>query len=152
MTFKHTFLTNPDLITRTLVGYDSMLENLERIACGINNYPPCNIARINVDGADTYQITIAVAGFKPDEISVTEHNQVLTVSAKSTREHSNVTSWLHRGLAARDFSRQFRLAEHTEITEASLEDGILTLTLVKNVPESQKPRVIPVAVGSKKVA
>ena len=135
-----------EAINRALIGFDTMFDQMERRYSNIvnNNYPPHNILRT---GENQYEIQIAVTGFEKSEISVTVESNVLTVrgeGAESIRHEQPEIVYLHRGLASRDFSREFPLAEHIEITGAEIKNGMLIVKLVRNIPESAKPKVIDI--------
>jgi molecular chaperone IbpA len=109
-----------------------------------NNYPPHNILKT---GENQYEIQIAVTGFEKSEISVTVESNVLTVAGEGTesiRHENPEIVYLHRGLATRDFAKEFPLAEHIEVVGAETKNGMLTIKLVRNVPESAKPKVIDI--------
>ena len=135
-----------DAINRALIGFDTMFDQMERRYANSvnNNYPPHNILRT---GENQYEIQIAVTGFEKSEISVTIESNVLTVrgeGAESIRHENPEIVYLHRGLASRDFAREFPLAEHIEITGAEIKNGMLIIKLFRNIPESEKPRVIDI--------
>ena len=109
-----------------------------------NNYPPHNILKT---GENQYEIQIAVTGFEKDEIAVTVESNVLTVKgegAESVRHEQPEIVYLHRGLATRDFVREFPLAEHIEVAGAEIRNGMLIVKLIRNIPESAKPKVIDI--------
>jgi len=109
-----------------------------------NNYPPHNIIKT---GENQYEIQIAVTGFEKSEIAVTVEANVLTVKgegAESIRHEQPEIVYLHRGLATRDFVREFPLAEHMEVAGAEIRNGMLIVKLIRNIPESEKPRVIDI--------
>jgi molecular chaperone IbpA len=135
-----------EAINRALIGFDTMFDQMERrFANSVsNNYPPHNILKT---GENQYEIQIAVTGFEKSEISVTVESNVLTVAgvgAESVRHENPEISYLHRGLATRDFVREFPLAEHIEVVGAETKNGMLTIKLVRNVPESAKPKIIDI--------
>ena len=135
-----------DAINRALIGFDTMFDQMERRYGNSvnNNYPPHNILKT---GENQYEIQIAVTGFEKSEISVTVESNVLTVKgegAESIRHENPEIVYLHRGLATRDFSREFPLAEHIEVNGAEIKNGMLIVKLIRNVPESEKPRVIDI--------
>ena len=135
-----------DAINRALIGFDTMFDQMERRYGNSinNNYPPHNILKT---GDNQYEIQIAVTGFEKSEISVTVESNVLTVKgegAESIRHENPEIIYLHRGLATRDFSREFPLAEHIEISGAEIKNGMLIVKLIRNIPESEKPRVIDI--------
>lgn len=131
---------------RTMVGFDKLfdlLENQSRFNSG-DNYPPFNIER---RGDDAYRITLAVAGFKPADIEITAQQNLLVVQGKKGEETSSA-QFLHVGIAQRGFERRFELADYVRVDNANLEDGLLTIDLVREVPEAMKPKKI--AVGTQK--
>ena len=133
-----------DALSRALVGFDTMFDQFERRYANqvSNNYPPHNILKT---GENQYEIQIAVTGFEKSEISVTVESNVLTVRGESqTSSESTEIVYLHRGLATRDFVREFPLAEHIEVTGAEIKNGMLIVKLIRNIPESEKPRIIDI--------
>lgn len=131
---------------RTMVGFDrlfDLLENQNRMGSG-DNYPPFNIER---RGDDAYRITLAVAGFKPADIDITAQQNLLVVQGKKGEETS-AGQYLHVGIAQRGFERRFELADYVRVNDANLEDGMLTIDLVREVPDAMKPKKI--AVGTQK--
>lgn len=132
---------------RTMVGFDrlfDLLENQGRFNSG-DNYPPFNIER---RGEDSYRITLAVAGFKPADIDIVAQQNLLVIQAKKGEE-TPAGQFLHVGIAQRGFERRFELADYVRVDAANLEDGLLTVDLVREVPEAMKPKKIPV--GSQRV-
>ena len=135
-----------DAINRALIGFDTMFDQMERRYGNSvnNNYPPHNILKT---GDNQYEIQIAVTGFEKSEITVSVESNVLTVTGEgeeSIRHENPEIVYLHRGLAARDFAREFPLAEHIEVVGAETKNGMLTIKLVRNVPESAKPKIIDI--------
>lgn len=135
-----------EAINRALIGFDTMFDQMERrFANSVsNNYPPHNILKT---GENTYEIQIAVTGFEKSEIAVTVEANVLTLKgegAESIRHERPEIVYLHRGLATRDFVREFPLAEHIEIAGAEIRNGMLIVKLIRNIPESEKPRIIDI--------
>lgn len=132
-----------DALNRALIGFDTMFDQMERrFANSVsNNYPPHNIIKT---GDNQYEIQLAVTGFNKSEISVTVENNVLVVKGESMTTDYAPEAYLHRGLATRDFVKEFPLAEHIEVIGAQTENGMLTIKLVRNVPESAKPKVIDI--------
>ena len=131
---------------RSTIGFDRMaqfLENAARVPDIDNVYPPYNIEAV---GEDHYRVTIAVAGFKPDDLDIEVRENVLYVSGQK-KEEAGDTQFLHRGIAGRAFQRQFRLADHVKVEDAALDNGLLTVDLVREVPEAMKPRTIPISTG-----
>lgn len=133
---------------RSTVGFDrlfTMLDSLGQLDGG-QTYPPYNIERT---GEDAYRISMAVAGFSEDDISVEAHRNVLTVKGEKREEQGDQDrEILYRGIASRSFERRFQLADHVEVSGATLKDGLLHVDLVRNVPEDMKPRRIPIARAS----
>jgi len=141
-------MTNVDFspLWRTTVGFDRLFDMLAddsfRVA-NDHNYPPYNIERIN---DDSYEVSLAVAGFTPEEITVTAEQNVLTVEGrKSDKAERN---YLYQGISARAFRRQFSLAAHVEVNGATFENGLLQIRLVREVPEAMKPRRIEIKNGA----
>ena len=139
-------LSRMDALSRALIGFDQMFDQMERRYSNSvsNNYPPHNILKT---GENQYEIQIAVTGFEKSEIAVTVEANVLTVKgegAESVRHEQPEIVYLHRGLATRDFVREFPLAEHMEVAGAEIRNGMLIVKLIRNIPESEKPRVIDI--------
>jgi len=127
---------------RSAVGFDravDMLQNAARVQ-HIENWPPYDIEKT---GEDRYRIIMAVAGFSADELDLTKQANMLIVSGRKagTEDGKQV---LYRGIATRSFQRRFQLADYVEVGGSSLTDGLLTIDLVREVPESMKPKRIPV--------
>lgn len=134
---------------RSTVGFDrlfSMLDTLGQPDTG-QTYPPYNIERT---GEDAYRISMAVAGFSEDEISIEAHRNVLTVKGDRAQEQSQDTEMLHRGIAARAFERRFQLADHVEVEGAELKNGLLHIDLKRSIPEEMKPRRIEITAAPAK--
>lgn len=127
---------------RSAVGFDRLAGLLEAAASNeaASGYPPYNIETVG-DGA--YRIEMAVAGFKPDELSVDVKENVLTVTGRKTA-NDDAKRYLHRGLAARNFERRFQLADYVVVDDAALADGLLSISLRRELPESLKPRRIEI--------
>ena len=137
-------LARLDAINRALIGFDTMFDTLERrFANSVsNNYPPHNILKT---GDNQYEIQLAVTGFTKEEITVTVEDNILYIKGESTSANESAEMvYLHRGLATRDFSKEFPLAEYIEVVGAETKNGMLTVKLVRNVPESAKPKVIDI--------
>lgn len=136
-------LAKIDAINRALIGFDTMFDQMERRFSNSvnNNYPPHNILRLT---ENEYAIQIAVTGFEKTEISVTIEDNVLFVKGEIITAEYPQEQYLHRGLATRDFVKEFPLAEHIEVIGAETKNGMLTVKLVRNVPESAKPKVIDI--------
>lgn len=127
---------------RSTVGFDrlfSLLDEATRTEAS-SAWPPYDIERVE---DDEYRITMAVAGFAPDEIDLTQHDTTLLVTGqrKSAEGERQI---LHRGIAARSFRQTFNLANHVKVVDAKLENGLLTVDLKREVPEALKPRRIPI--------
>lgn len=136
-------LTKLDALSRALIGFDTMFDQMERRYANSvnNNYPPHNIIKT---GDNQYEIQLAVTGFDRAEISVTVENNVLIVKGESITTDHAPEAYLHRGLATRDFLKEFPLAEHIEVVGAETKNGMLTIKLVRNIPESAKPKIIDI--------
>ena len=132
---------------RSTVGFDRLFDFLEQAnGNGAENYPPFDIEKI---ADDRYRITIAVAGFKGEEIDITSHQNLLTVAGrKADLPGGDTRQMLHNGIANRAFERRFSLADFVRVDVADLADGLLTLDLVREVPEAMKPRKIGIGSGS----
>lgn len=128
---------------RSMVGFDrlfDMLENQARANGAGDNYPPFNIEK---RGDDAYRITLAVAGFKPEELDITAQQNLLVVQGKKA-DDQNGANFLHVGIAQRGFERRFELADYVRVVNAGLEDGLLVIDLVREVPETMKPKKIAI--------
>lgn len=128
-------------LSRALIGFDRMFDNMEFRTLS-SGYPPYNIVRT---GENTYAVELAVAGFKKSEIMVeVEHNQLTVKGQSETSESTVEKEYLHKGLANRDFVKTFPLAEHIIVKDAVIENGVLTINLEREIPDSLKPRVIDI--------
>ena len=136
-------LARIDALSRALVGFDTMFDQMERrFANSVsNNYPPHNIIKLD---ENEYAIQLAVTGFDKTEISVTVESNVLIVKGESMTTDYAPEAYLHRSLATRDFAKEFPLAEHIEVTGAETKNGMLTVKLIRNIPESAKPKIIDI--------
>ncbi|MGV1819732.1 Hsp20 family protein [Agrobacterium sp. CG160-95] len=126
---------------RSSIGFDrvfNLLENAQRTR-SISDWPPYDIIRTT---EDSYQISIAVAGFARDEIDITFQSNLLTVTGK--RQETPSEGYLHRGIAARPFEHRFELADHVRVSGAELKNGLLSIDLVREIPEALKPRKIDI--------
>jgi molecular chaperone IbpA len=136
---------------RSTVGFDRLFSMLDTVAGGEQNapsYPPYNIERT---GENAYRITLAVAGFGENELSVETRENTLTVrGSKETVQKDEKRDLLYQGIAARAFERRFQLADHVVVTGAASENGLLHIDLVREVPEAQKPRTIAINKGGAK--
>jgi molecular chaperone IbpA len=134
---------------RSTVGFDrmfSMLDELDGVQ-DVPNYPPYNIERT---GENAYRISVAVAGFTDADLSIqTKENRLAIRGERQTSDEEKPGCVLYQGIAARTFERSFQLADHVEVKGASLENGLLHVDLVREIPEAMKPRAIPIASSSK---
>ena len=130
---------------RSTVGFDRLFDLLDQATRvePMTNWPPYNIEKA---GDDQYRITMAVAGFSPEEFELTQHESTLLVIGNKHSE-SEGTQILHRGIATRAFKQTFSLADHVKVKGASLENGLLMIELVREVPEALKPRRIEISTG-----
>ena len=130
---------------RSTVGFDRMLDLLDNLPSREDdtNYPPYNIEKT---GEDSYRIVMAVAGFRPDELSLTTQESQLLVVGKHADNPD--AQYLHRGIGARAFQRQFSLADYVQVVDAQLDNGLLVVDLKREVPEALKPRTIAISTGS----
>jgi molecular chaperone IbpA len=144
---------------RSTVGFDRLFDMLENSSFGQGqqeNYPPFDLIK---EGENQFRIELAVAGFKPDEIDITAQQNMLVVSGRKNEEAEQSSSnYIYRGIANRSFERRFALADHIQVRGADLKDGLLAIELVREIPESMKPRKINVgsrersAIGGEKPA
>jgi molecular chaperone IbpA len=150
MTSKQLRLTS-DLLNSPLfknaVGFDRLFsdffENPSFTSAG--GYPPYNVAKVTVDDEVTYEIVLAVAGFKEEDINITVENDQLHIAGESpVLDHGDAYEYLHKGIAERKFTRSFKLAKNVEVKSASLVNGLLKIQLVQIVPEEEKPRTIKI--------
>ena len=139
-----TFLTTP--LMRSFVGFDSLFDEFERMSEYTDNkYPAYNIIK---SGDEEYKIEIAVAGFNENDISIEVKKGLMTIEASKSKHSSE---YLHRGIAERSFSRQFRLADNIEVTNAELVNGMLIISLHRNIPEAELPKQIEIKTPSRKI-
>lgn len=132
---------------RSSVGFDRMFQLLDEAAASeTQSYPPYNIERV---GDNEYRITMAVAGFGPNDVSIEAKGNTLTVTGKKADKTQPAGEMLHQGIAARGFERRFQLADHVEVKGADMDNGLLHISLKREVPEALKPRQIPVNGGAK---
>lgn len=130
---------------RSTVGFDRLFDLIETSArSASDNYPPFNLERI---AEDRYRITIAVAGFSREEIEITAQQNLLLVSGKKGDAQDN-GNFLHLGIANRSFERRFELADFVFVEDARLNDGLLVVDLVREVPEAMKPKTIAIKTGA----
>ncbi len=132
---------------RSTVGFDRLFTMLDSLGQPdqAQTYPPYNIERT---GENAYRITMAVAGFDESELSVEARENTLTIKGEKSEEKGEETQFLHRGIAKRAFERRFQLADHVEIKSASLKNGLLHVDLLRNIPETAKPRRIEITAAT----
>ncbi|MEO5707410.1 MAG: Hsp20 family protein [Alteraurantiacibacter sp.] len=133
---------------RSTVGFDRLFDLLEkqaRSAGGGDNYPPFNIER---RGPDDYRITVAVAGFRSEDLDITAQQNMLVVQGRK-RDEATEGELLHVGIANRGFERRFELADYVRVANADLADGLLVIDLVREVPEAMKPKKIAIGGSAK---
>ena len=130
---------------RSAVGFDRLAALLDAAAAqeGAAGYPPYNIERTD---ENAYRIEIAVAGFKPEELNIEVKENLLTVQGRKTA-NDEARQYLHRGLAERNFERRFQLADYVVVTDAALDNGLLSISLKRELPEALKPRRIEINAG-----
>jgi molecular chaperone IbpA len=134
---------------RSTVGFDRLFQLLDSaggVESEASTYPPYNIER---KSETEYRISMAVAGFTKDEIDIQVKEQSLTIKGEKKADDKD-RQYLHRGIATRAFERRFQLADHVEVTGADLQDGLLHVDLVRNVPERLKPRSVQIGNGTTK--
>jgi molecular chaperone IbpA len=136
---------------RSSVGFDRLFDMLENSSLGQTqeNYPPFDLVKV---GDNDYRIQLAVAGFKPDEIDITAQQNVLLVTGRKAEETEEKGSdYVYRGIANRSFERRFALADHIQVRGADLKDGLLSIDLVREIPEAMKPKKINIGGSQKQV-
>jgi len=125
---------------RSTIGFDRLADLFDNaLASDAGGFPPYNIEAI---GENDYRITMAVAGFAEKDLSVVQHDNTLVVSGTGRPEGER--QYLYRGIAGRNFERRFQLADHVKVSEARLENGLLTIALVRELPEALRPRKIEI--------
>ena len=131
---------------RSTVGFDHLFDVFDEVQkAAEDNYPLYNIERVD---QDRFRISVALAGFSPDEISLTAEQNVLTLDGRKAEKEGR--DFLYRGISARPFKRQFTLADHVEVKSASFENGLLVIELVREIPEAMKPRKIEIGATAPK--
>ena len=137
---------NLDPFWRTSIGFDRLFDLMDESLRfePEDHYPPCNIVRT---GENTYRISLAVAGFKPEQVNVTVNHNVLIVSASAEENKQDKGEYLYRGIAGRSFERRFNLADYVTVKGASLDDGLLQVELERELPEAMKPRRVEIQTG-----
>jgi molecular chaperone IbpA len=137
---------------RSAIGFDrfpSLIDAARRASESVDSFPPYNIEKA---GEDSYRITMAVAGFGPEDLNVEIRDGVLYVTGAGAQEADKDTEYLYRGIARRAFERRFQLADHVEVKSADLVNGLLNIELKRELPEALKPRSIPInSTGASKV-
>ena len=131
-----------------MIGFDRMFDEMDRLFenspnNGSTGYPPYNIAKLN---DDEFMVSLAVAGFAMDNLSIEKDKDVLKIEGKAPKGDDEV-NYVHRGIAGRNFVREFTLADHVNVKEAKLENGMLNIHLVREVPEEMKPKKIEINAG-----
>jgi molecular chaperone IbpA len=138
---------NLDPFWRTSIGFDRLFDLMDESLRfePEDHYPPCNIVRT---GENTYRISLAVAGFKPEQVNVTVNQNMLIVSASADeKQEKDKGEYLYRGIAGRSFERRFNLADYVLVKGASLDDGLLQIELERELPDAMKPRRIEIQTG-----
>jgi len=133
---------------RSTIGFDRLFSLLDQATDSSPGYPPYNIERT---GENAYRISVAVSGFAEGELSIVAKENTLTIKGEKTANENtkDQSEVLYRGIAARAFERVFQLADHVLVKNASLENGLLHVDLVREIPEAKKPRSIPINGGTK---
>jgi len=134
-------------LLRSTIGFERLMKSFDRAMRAEDvseHYPPCNIVKT---GEHTYRIEMAVAGFAESDLAIEAKGDALTIAGKAGDAGAERV-FLHRGIAARQFRRTFRLAEHVKVAGAKLENGLLVIDLVREVPEALKPRRIEIAAAA----
>ncbi len=132
---------------RSAIGFDRLFDMLEASArqATTENYPPFNLEKL---ADDRYRITLAVAGFARGDIEITAQQNLLLVKGKKEEQAASDSAYLHLGIANRSFERRFELADFVRVDDARLNDGLLTIDLVREVPEAMKPKTIAIKTGA----
>lgn len=131
--------------SRSSIGFDHLFDLLNdpQLSEDQGGYPPYDIVR---NGPDSYRIAIAIAGFTPDEVTVTTQQNLLTVEGRKANDDDR--RYLHRGISARAFTRRFNLEDHVEVEQANYDNGLLQIDLVRKIPEAMKPRKVSIGSSS----
>jgi molecular chaperone IbpA len=132
---------------RSTVGFDHLFDYLENASRAeqTDNYPPYDIERLS---DDRYRITLAVAGFGPSDIDITARQNLLTVAGRKGENRNKEGNFLHMGIATRAFERRFELADFVRVESADMRDGLLSIELVREIPDAMKPRKIDIGTGA----
>jgi|TARA_B100001094_G_scaffold262853_1_gene264227 molecular chaperone IbpA len=128
---------------RSTVGFEhlsSMLNDIHRSDTNAASYPPYNIELL---GENQYQITVAISGFQMSDLTINIENQILSIIGQKF-DKKEARKFLHQGIAGRDFDRRFQLAEHVKVKDAAFADGLLYIDLVREIPDSMKPKSVPI--------
>jgi molecular chaperone IbpA len=135
---------------RSTIGFDRLFSLLDQVSDSSPGYPPYNIERT---GENAYRISVAVSGFAEGELSIVAKENTLTIKGEKTANENtkDQSEVLYRGIAARAFERVFQLADHVHVKNASLENGLLHVDLVREIPEAKKPRSIPINGAAKAI-
>lgn len=143
--FLATTTTLPELMSRmarSAIGSDQLFSGFDYMVEGAQSFPPYNLEKFS---DDSYRLTFAVAGFSRDELEVSVADSHLVVEGRKVKEETKEEdSFIHRGIAFRDFKRTFKLMEYVVVDSSSLENGLLTITLRRELPEAMKPRTIEI--------
>jgi molecular chaperone IbpA len=134
-------------LTRSSVGFDrwfDLINNAQLLDGQENRFPPYDIART---GEESYRISLAVAGFSPNDISITAQQNLLTVVGSKPGDGQQ-REYLHQGISVPNFERRFSLADHVEVEAASYDNGLLMIDLARKIPEAMKPRRVPIGNGA----
>ena len=131
---------------RYTVGFDHLFDRLNQSASNAahDNFPPYNILKT---GEDSYRVSLAVAGFSPDELSITAEQNLLTITGRRQPDDDD-KEFLFRGIAKRNFEQKFNLGEYVEVEGATIDNGMLHVDLVRRIPDAQKPRTIPIGTSN----
>jgi len=130
---------------RSTVGFDRLFDYLENVSrAEQDNYPPFDIEKLS---DDSYRITLAVAGFRREDIDITAQQNMLIITGRRGENRNRDGNFLHVGIATRAFERRFELADFVRVTSAELRDGLLSIELVREIPEAMKPRRIDISTG-----
>ena len=131
---------------RSTVGFDRLFDMIESARADISDtWPPFNLEK---DGEEGYRITLAVAGFRREEIEVVAQQNQLIVTGRKEDKEGDDDRYLHRGISARSFERRFQLADYIQVRSADFENGLLSISLEREIPEAMKPRKIEIVSGS----
>ncbi len=132
---------------RSTVGFDRLFDFLENATRSeaTDNYPPFDIEKIS---DDRYRITLAVAGFRSDELDITARQNMLVITGRKAENRNKDGNYLHMGIATRAFERRFELADFVRVESADLKDGLLSIELVREIPEAMKPRKVSIGGGA----